>query len=72
MCIRDSHDPGEWRQAGARIVNAGSWVYEPFYLGRSEPARSPYWPGTAVIVGEDGPPELRRLLLDRTLSELAG
>ena len=64
-------DPDEWRHAGARIVNAGSWVYEPFYLG-PDAARSPYWPGTVVIVGEDGPPELRRLLLDRTLAELAG
>jgi hypothetical protein len=64
-------DPNEWRHAGARIVNAGSWVYEAFYLG-PDAARSPYWPGTVVIVGEDGPPELRRLLLDRTLAELAG
>ena len=65
-------DRSEWRHAGARIVNSGSWVYEPFYLGPSDPARSPYWPGTVVIVGKDGPPELRRLLLDRTLAELAG
>ena len=64
-------DPDEWRHAGARIVNAGSWVYEPFYLGPNA-ARSPYWPGTVVIVGEDGPPELRCLLVDRTLAELAG
>jgi Calcineurin-like phosphoesterase len=64
-------DPVEWRHAGARIVNAGSWVYEPFYLG-PEAARSPYWPGTVVIVGDEGPPELRRLLLDRSLAELAG
>ena len=64
-------DPDEWRYAGARIVTAGSWVYEPFYLG-PDAARSPYWPGTVVTVGEDGPPELRRLLLDRTLAELAG
>jgi hypothetical protein len=64
-------DSAEWRHAGARIVNAGSWVYEPFYL-HQDAARSPYWPGSLVVVGDEGPPELRRLLLDRTLAELAG
>ena len=32
---------------------------------RPSPNGSPYWPGTAVIVDDDGPPELVRLLGDR-------
>jgi hypothetical protein len=62
---RDDRD--EWRHAGASIFNTGSWVYEPFYLG-PDAARSPYWPGTLVVVGEDGPPALRRLLLEYELT----
>jgi Calcineurin-like phosphoesterase len=58
-------DPEEWRTpAGTRIVNTGSWVYQPHFLS-AEPNASPYWPGTAVIVDEEGPPRLIRLLGDR-------
>jgi hypothetical protein len=49
--------PGEW----GRLVNTGSWVYEPGYLGDT-PGESPYRPGFAAIVGDDGPPELVNLL----------
>jgi Calcineurin-like phosphoesterase len=62
-------DATEWTQAGARLTNAGSWVYEPFYLGR-DAGRSPYWPGNVVMVGDSGPPEIRRLLADRGHAEL--
>jgi hypothetical protein len=57
-------DPAEWTANGARIVNTGSWVYQPHFMG-PVPDRSPYWPGTAVIVDADGPPRLVRLLGDR-------
>jgi hypothetical protein len=60
-------DPREWRHAGAKLVNSGSWVYEPFYL-RADAARSPYWPGSMVVVEEQGAPELRRLLVDLELT----
>jgi hypothetical protein len=63
-------DAGEWTQAGARLTNIGTWVYEPFYLGPGA-SRSPYWPGNVAVVGDTGPPELRRLLADRTHAELA-
>ena len=50
-------DPAEW----GRLLNTGSWVYEPGYLGDA-PAQSPYRPGFAAIVSDDGPPELVNLL----------
>jgi hypothetical protein len=64
-------DPGEWvTAAGTRIVNTGSWVYQPHFLS-ARPNASPYWPGTAVVVGDHGPPQLIRLLGDRGHPELA-
>ena len=55
-------DLAEWTAAnGARIVNTGSWTYQPHFL-TPNPIESPYFPGTAVIVDDDGPPELVRLL----------
>jgi hypothetical protein len=58
-------DPAEWTAPrGARIMNAGSWVYQPHFLS-PEPNGSPYWPGTAILVDDDGPPRLLRLLGDR-------
>ncbi|WP_028065542.1 metallophosphoesterase [Solirubrobacter soli] len=58
-------DLGEWTAAtGARIVNTGSWTYQRHFLS-PEPNGSPYWPGTAVVVDDDGPPRLVRLLGER-------
>jgi predicted phosphodiesterase len=55
-------DERGWQTAtGVQLVNSGSWVYEPAYLGAT-PADSPYWPGTCVVVAGEGPPELRGLL----------
>jgi hypothetical protein len=63
-------DPGEWTAAtGARILNTGSWVYQPHFL-TPQPNGSPYWPGTAVIVEDAGPPRLVRLLGERGHDEL--
>jgi predicted phosphodiesterase len=59
-----------WRTtSGVQLVNSGSWVYEPAYLGAT-PADSPYWPGTCVVVADDGPPELKGLLLGVTREQL--
>jgi predicted phosphodiesterase len=64
-------DEGEWRgRTGARLVNAGSWTYAAIFL-TGNPSESPYWPGTCVLVGDDGPPVLRNLLSDRSLLEMA-
>ena len=62
--------PGEWLgRGGARLVNCGSWTYAGIFLG-ARAGESPYWPGGCVVVGEDGPPEVRRLLQDRPREEL--
>ena len=63
-------DPAEWRApTGARLVNTGSWVYQRHFLS-DRPGEGPYWPGTAVLVGDSGPPVLERLLADRTHDQL--
>ncbi len=43
------------------LLNTGSWVYEPGFLG-DDPARSPYRPGFAVVLDDEGPPALVNLL----------
>ena len=55
--------------AGTRVHNTGSWVYQPHFLSE-RPNGSPYWPGTAVLVDDDGPPQLIRLLGERGHPEL--
>ena len=63
-------DAKGWRTgSGTRLVNAGSWVYEPAYVGATA-AESPHWPGTCVLVHDEGPPELRHLLHGFTRQEL--
>jgi predicted phosphodiesterase len=62
--------PQEWiGHGGARLVNTGSWTYSRAFL-TSTPGESPYWPGTCVLVDDDGPPVVKRLLQDRKLAEL--
>jgi predicted phosphodiesterase len=61
-----------WRlPEGTRLWNTGSWVYAPGLLGKT-PADSPYWPGTIAVLDDDGPPELRHLLDDRSRTDLHG
>jgi Calcineurin-like phosphoesterase len=59
-------DPAEWcTVGGTRLVNTGSWVDEPSFLG-PDPAASPYRPGFAVMVDpEPGTPPRLVNLLDR-------
>jgi Calcineurin-like phosphoesterase len=68
---RAGGDTGEWvTPGGRRLVNTGSWVYEPAYLGAT-PADSLYWPGTCALVSGDGPPVLKPLLHGMTHAILA-
>jgi predicted phosphodiesterase len=65
-------DTGGWKTAtGVQLVNTGSWVYEPAYLG-ALPGDSPYWPGTCVVVSANGPPVLKGLLRGCTQDQLGG
>jgi hypothetical protein len=67
---RPGDDAGEWRaQRGARLYNAGCWVYEDVFLARSDPS-NPYWPGTAVSIDDTGPPRIERLLCAVPVDEL--
>jgi hypothetical protein len=50
-------DPAEW----GRLLNTGSWVHDPAWIGDS-PGDSPYRPGFAAVLGDSGPPELVNLL----------
>ena len=54
---------------GARLMNAGCWTYDSYFL-TATPGESPYWPGGCVLVEDDGPPVLKRLLADRQHAEL--
>ena len=61
----------EWLgRAGARLVNSGSWTYAAIFLDSAGPS-NPYWPGSAVLVTDDGPPQVLKLLGDRSQAELA-
>jgi len=63
-------DEGEWRSpGGARLLNSGSWVYVSVFASDT-PAENPYWPGGCVIVEDEGPPRVKRLLQDFTRGEI--
>ena len=58
---RSGPHPNDDRQEWGPLMNTGSWIHEPAFIG-SRGRRSPYWPGHLAIVPDDGPPELRALL----------
>ena len=53
----------EWQSPAGRprIVNAGSWVYEPLLIHRARPPH-PYWPGGAILMEDGAPPRATGLL----------
>ena len=55
--------------SGVRLVNSGCWTYDGWFVGASA-GESPYWPGGAVLVEDEGPPLLRGLLDDRTREQI--
>ncbi len=60
----------EWRgPGGARLLNAGCWTYDNYFV-TGKPGESPYWPGGGVLVEDDGPPILQRLLDGHSTEEL--
>lgn len=57
-------DDGErWQPVpdGPRLLNTGSWVYEPLLLDRAAPPH-PYWPGGAVLLDGGEEPQAVGLL----------
>jgi predicted phosphodiesterase len=59
----DWHDPAEFRTpSGIALMNSGCWVEEPRI--ETQDVRSPYRPGFAVLVEDDGPPRLVRVTED--------
>ena len=52
-----------WRHDGVTLHNTGNWLYAEALLGMAVP-QSPFWPGSMIVVGEAGPPELIELLGD--------
>jgi UDP-2,3-diacylglucosamine pyrophosphatase LpxH len=66
--------PGEaWQplEGGPRLVNTGSWIYEPLLLDHVSPPH-PYWPGGAVLVQDGAAPRVLGLLDDLRRPQLAG
>lgn len=59
----DGDDPASWLGPGGRprIVNTGSWVYEPLLVHHATPPH-PYWPGGAVVLEDGGEPRAIGLL----------
>jgi len=52
----------EWKApTGASLINSGSWVHDPGFMGPDR-RDNPYRPGFSVAIGDEGPPELRNLL----------
>jgi hypothetical protein len=63
-------DALEWRSpAGARLHNCGCWTYDSYFL-KDQRGANPYWPGGAMLVEDEGPPQLLRLLSEHTQAEL--
>jgi Calcineurin-like phosphoesterase len=56
-------DTSDWLGPGGqpRIVNTGSWVYEPLLVHHATPPH-PYWPGGAVLLDDGGEPRALGLL----------
>jgi hypothetical protein len=56
-------DPAAWAGAAGRprLLNSGSWRYEPLLLNRARPGHR-FWPGGAVIIEEGSVPYATALL----------
>lgn len=67
---RGSTDPA-WEGRRTTLFNTGNWMYVEGLLGRAVP-ESPFWPGSMVVVGDSGPPELVELLADVDRDVLSG
>lgn len=64
-------DPARWSGEGGRprLLNTGSWRYEPVVVRRLDASAS-YWPGGAVSIGQDSVPRSVGLLGELSEKEL--
>lgn len=69
-----AHDgASQWRTpGGTQLHNAGNWIFDPLFMGRGPEGSSPYWPGGAIALDDEGPPRLERLLADVSAKILDG
>lgn len=59
-----------WRAGGGpRLLNSGSWLYEPLLIDRASPPH-PYWPGGAVVIEPGSEPRTVGLLDELAEDEL--
>ena len=59
----ESDPVAEWRTPdGTQLHNPGSWIFDTAFMRRGPDPASPYWPGGAIALDDDGPPRLERLL----------
>ena len=56
---------------GARLVNTGTWMYEPMLVD-GPAGRSPYWPGTCLVLDGREETRLEHLLSDASHEDLRG
>ncbi len=68
---RPADDPARWSDSTRppRLLNTGSWRYEPVVV-RGLDGAAAYWPGGAVSIGADGVPQSVGLLDGLTEREL--
>jgi hypothetical protein len=62
--------PARGGRPPTRLINTGSWVYQPLFLA-TRPGDSPYWPGRCIVVEEGSAPRLIHPLADAGHEELA-
>jgi len=58
---RSALDP-PWQRRGLTIHNTGNWLYTPSMMSGASPGSSPFWPGSGILIGEQGDPELVELI----------
>jgi hypothetical protein len=51
---------------GTRLWNTGSWIIDTAFVAE-QGASNPYWPGTVIVVPDEGDPELVNVLEDVSL-----
>jgi hypothetical protein len=57
-------DPGDWTSPGGiRLWNSGCWFHETAFVTDRDTG-NPYWPGTVLVLDDEGPPERRNVLPD--------